>query len=474
VLAACWLAAPAWAQEASPPPATNVGGAGPFGRLESGPGDQEAKADFQETRPLPDRSPLRIANRFGSAALYGFAELDLLHDSTQGFGLAANNFALRPGFPLPAGGGQWQVTPCDSRLGARLETSAERPVRGIFLAELGPAYQIGDGPDFCRGGHVRHLYVAMRSLVLDVLVGKYYGVFGWGGKGFLPNSAAFMGVPGQIYDLERQIRLSHIFRWDPVDFEIAGALADPVQTEPGTGEGHLGFRWAVNGWRGASAQGGGPPEAAPLQVGISGVRRIFEIAPFIGVPESERIRARGQGLALDAFLPIVPAHGDDLGNSLSATLKLTRGSGLADMYTGLTGGVRFPALPNPANVLPAPVYPANIAQGIVAFDPTGGLHPVEWHTVVLGAQYHVPVARGRRVWVCALYSRTESDNATSLTPFPNWYYVWTSARYYDANLFVAVTRALQLAVSWQLTQQVYGAAGRASSTRGQLAATYFF
>ena len=67
-----------------------------------------------------------------------------------------------------------------------------------------------------------HLYVAMRTPIVDVLVGRYYSLFGWGGKGLLPNTAAFMGTAGQVYDLETQVRLSHIFRFEFVDFEIAG------------------------------------------------------------------------------------------------------------------------------------------------------------------------------------------------------------------------------------------------------------
>jgi hypothetical protein len=440
-----------------------------------GPGDEEAKADFQQSLALPDGSPLRVAGRAGSATFYGFGELDVIRDSTRSFGDAANNFSV-----LYAGSqsreSQWRLTPCNSRLGMRLSSPEEKEVRGIFLAELGPDYQAGDGSGyFCEGSHLRHFYLALRSPIVDVLLGRYYGLFGWGGKGFLPNTAAFMGVPGLLYHLEPQLRVSHIFRFAPVDFEIAIAFGETPQRDPATGEGTLALRLSVNQWRGASAQGGGPPVAAPLQIGISGVRRLFDVPPFHSIPSDVRIALGGQGLAIQAFVPIVPSHGDDLGNSLSATVQLTSGSGLSDMYTGLTGGVDFPLLPNPAMLPPVP-YPANIAPGIISFDALGTPHSIEWRTLVLGAQYHLPVALGRRVWVSALYSRTTSDNAKALSPFPEWGRVWTSARYYDANAFVAVTRALQVALSWQLTRQQYAApfVNMASNVRGQLAATYFF
>jgi hypothetical protein len=453
--------------EPEPPPAAPA--------PSDGPGDEEAKADFQKSRPVPDGSPLRFAGRAGSVAVYGFAELDYLHDSTQSFGPAANNFTLaRPQTPRGTNGPA-TVTLCDSRLGVRLGTAESWSVRGTFLAELGPSYAAGDGSGyFCDGRHVRHLYVAMRSPILDVLFGRYYGLFGWGGKGFFPNTAAFLGVPGQLYHLESQLRLSHIFRTGPVDVEVALAGAPSPQTESGTGEGHFGFRLAFNNWRGASAQGSGPPVAVPAQLAFSSVRRVLRLTPFSANPGDDLVAAQGDGRALQAFVPIFPARGDDLGNAMSATVEWTTGDGLADMYPGLTGGVSFPALPNPKGAFPSPGYRANLPQGIATFDANGTLHLVDWHSLVIGGQYHVPVARGRLIWVSAVWSRTISANAAPLTPLAGWGSVWDHAHYFDVNLFVAPTRALQLALSYQRTLQEFADRATARNVRGQLAVSYFF
>ena len=446
----------------------------PRERSFAGPGDEEAKADFQQARVLPDLSPLQVRGRYGALELYGFGELDVLHDSTPSFHAVVGDFTLVRLHTYPDGEDRDQLTLCDSRVGLRLGTPDDRRVRGFFVVEAGPvlpADYAKNGP--CAPLRLRHLYVAMRSPFVDVLVGRYYGLFGWGGKGFLPSSAAVLTVPGQLYHLESQVRVSHIFRFAPVDFEIAGALAQSVQTVAGTGEGHLALRLAVNGWRGASAQGGGVPVAAPLQVGVSAVRRTFDVTDYSATPRGS-VTAAGVGWALDLFLPVFPAHGDDLGDALSLTLELTSGSGLADMYPGLTGGVLFPSLPNPSNTSPAPAYASNIVPGVVTFDANGRLTLVEWHALVLGAQYYLPVARGRRVWVSATYSRTTSDNDVLVVPRQEQPFVWSESRYYDLNVFVAVTSALQLALSSQVTQQTFGDRVMARNDRVQLAATYFF
>ena len=61
------------------------------------------------------------------------------------------------------------------------------------------------------------------------------------------------------------------------------------------------------------------------------------------------------------------------------------------MYTGLTGGVAFPALADAdGRRRPAPTYAADIDNGIVTYDSKGGLHGIQWTSYLLGAQYYLP------------------------------------------------------------------------------------
>jgi hypothetical protein len=453
----------------APPPPLPAPPAAPASA--SGPGDEEAKADFQRTRPVPDGSPLRASGPKGTAALYGFAELDFLRDSTQSFGdLAGNTTLERPHTPF-GDNGRALSTWCSSRLGGRMATPDDQTVQGLALVELGPSL---DGGDLCQGSRVRHLYLAMRSPVLDLLVGRYYGLLGWGGKGFLPNTAAIVAPPGQLYHLEDQIRIAHIFRWRPIDVEISGAVGRFAPSSPQL---ELGARLAVNGWRGASAQGAGPPTAAPLQIGLSWAGREVRENAFTAVP-SEQVSTTGHVWALDLFAPIIPARGDDLSNGVSLTLEVTSGDGFADWYPKLTGGVLFPALPNPQGRMdptnPPPVYFVNVPPWIARFDVDGNLTLIEWHTLVLGAQYHLPWHEGRRIWVSGVVSRTRSNNAVIGTPQAGVPSVWDNACYVDLNAFLAITNALQLAFSFQETRQTFGDAVMARNDRSQLSVAYFF
>jgi hypothetical protein len=436
--------------------------------------DPEAQADFQRRWVTPNPSPTLRLGAYASATLYGGERLDLINDSTQSFGWAANNDTLQTPTSYRGSHGQTTPTASNARFGLKVGSPVTtEPFGWLVLGEIGASRRPQGGGEGWQSPTAHFLYVSGRTPIIDVLVGRYHDLFGWGGKGFFPNTVATLGVPGEVFRQRGQVRLSHVFRWRPVDFEIALAGVAPVQNVARAAEGQLGLRLAVNGWVGAGAQAAGPAEARPLQVGISSVARRLEINPFSAMPGSP-IETSGGGLALDAFVPIIPAHGDDLGNGLSLNVELTGGSGIADLYPGLTGGATLPALPNPAQVLPAPVIYASLPASIATFDANGDPHTINWRSLVLGVQYHLPVSNGRRVWVSATWSRTTSNNLASLTPPLVRGFVWTDARYADANVFVAIWRGLQAALSVQVTRQTLDNGVTAENRRGQVAVSYYF
>jgi len=437
---------------------------------DDGPGDEEAKADFQHSRSLPDQAPHLLLGHSLEASAYGFGRLSGFHDSTQSFDVVSVNRELAPPGSYRALHGRSKLTLMESRLGLRMGTPRDRAYRGLVLAELAP-FAKDEAVSLAR---VRHLYASLSTPYIHVLVGRYYDLFGWGGRGFLPNTAAFEAPPGQLYRDRGQLRVSLLLRWRPVDLEIAIAGVSPLQSSSSSAEGQFGVRLTANGWRGASAQGGGPAEAAPLQIGLSTVGRAFSVPTFMATPQGAQIAARAHGVALDLFLPIIPARGSSLANALSLTAEVTKGTGICDLYPALTGGVRFPALPNPANVQPAPVYPQATPNGVGSFDVESNFRTVDWSTVVFGLQYHLPFARGRRVWLSTVYTSLHADNARSLTPFTVWAGVWSSSSYYDVNAFVALTRALQVDLSTQVTRQTFLFGGQTSNRRAQIDVSYFF
>ena len=118
----------------------------------------------------------------------------------------------------------------------------------------------------------------------------------------------------------------------------------------------------------------------------------------------------------------------------------------------------------------APIRPDRVARFPVAlyrygFTPTTAF--------VIGAQYYLPIAGGK-VWVAGTYAQVSSNNMLLLTPAASWGGVYKSARYYDANVFAALTPAVQLGLSFQATQQTYGDGSKPTNLRAELGMTFFF
>jgi hypothetical protein len=302
---------------------------------------------------------------------------------------------------------------------------------------------------------MRLSYLALETPIVDVLAGQYHDLFAWGGAGFYPSSVAFLGLPGQIYHRQPQVRVSKTIEGRVARFDVAVAAARPAQRDAEIPDIQAGLRLALNGWKGASSQGFGQPDLAPLAIGVSGVARRFAVAEFITAPGGPK-KTSGWGVAANAFIPVIPAHSaENRANALSLTAEVTIGTGISDLYTGLTGGALFPTLPNPGSLQPPPLYRPNIDSGIVTYDANGNLKSIDWQAVVVGVQYHLPIDGGR-VWISGNYSRVKSGNVSKLTPVASRGGIFTQADYIDANLFMTVTPAVQLGLSYQTTHQVFG------------------
>ncbi|HVX94033.1 MAG TPA: hypothetical protein VHK47_03895, partial [Polyangia bacterium] len=231
------------------------------------------------------------------------------------------------------------------------------------------------------------------------------------------------------------------------------------------------------GWTGARQQAYGQPAIGRAAIGVSGIGRRFEVSEFIENPV-RNVPAIGYGIAGNIFLPIIPATSvTDRGNAMSFTGEFSTGTGIADMYSDLTGGLLFPSLPNsmsrldPAN--PPPVYTPNIDSGIVTFDADRRLRTADWQGWFVNLQYYLPIAGGR-VWVSATHSEIKSRNIRDITPLPGWGAIFTNAWYNDASLFLALTSQIQLGFSFQRTHQWFGDGVTATNYRTEFGMNMFF
>jgi hypothetical protein len=428
-----------------------------------------------------------------SASLYGFVEFDVMHDSTQGFTEAiTNNMMARPA-TFAGDNPRTQFTARDSRVGLRLAAPTYAGVRtsGVIEADFFGNQATTASEDALYSAaalRLRHAYVKFETPVLDVLAGLTTDLFAWGGAGFYPSTVAFLGVPGEIYHRDPQLRVSKVISSSAVTFEAAVAAVRPAQRDGEIPDGQGGLRIAFERWRGTSGQGAGLPKSMPASLGVSGIYRRFSVPAFTA-SQANPNKANGWGAAVNLFLPIIPASSAaDLGNSLSATGEATIGTGIANLYTGLTGGVLFPSLPNPSMLLPVPVFNPDIDQGLVTYDQNGQLKTINWRALVLSLQYRAPFGMGRKLGLSAVASQLQSNNVVSLTPMQGLSQVFWKAQYVDGNVFFSPTPQTQIGASVQLERQTFGdvvtysdAAGNVSThnvygnnVRGELAVYYFF
>jgi hypothetical protein len=431
--------------------------------------DPEAQSDFQR-RWTEDSLLSRHLPWDATVTAYGGERMTTTRDTTQSFSSAAHDDPIYQPGTIRGSRGQQSLRFADSHWGAKLETRADAPLRGIFLAELGLR------PEDDQSGariETRHLFVGLRTPIVDVLWGQTNDLFAWGGRVPFPSTVASLGVPGEIHRRRSQLRLTHVFRFAPIDLELAAAALAPFRSDGYGYDRQVGVRVAFNGWRGAAEQNAGPAATMPAQVGLSAVRRRFLVDPFSAMPTGS-YSVIGQGLALNVFVPVVPSHGDDLANATSLSLEASAGSGLADLYSDFSGGAVFPALPNPQATLPAPVYVAYTPVGVATFDADGNVRTLNWRALVLNLRYHVPVAQGRRLWLAATWSRTTSSNLRDVTPMQAWGAVYPETRYYDASAFVSIWKGLHAALSYQVTRQLYAAGPTRENRRAQLLVAYYF
>jgi hypothetical protein len=441
--------------------------------------DDDKAEETERSLPPPKPSrPLSAEVNGWKASVYGFAELDYMQDSTESFVEGSLNNTLQRPDTQAGDNPRTQFTARNSRIGfiaAAPETGGIKASSVLEVDFFGNQPTDATQSDFYTSGplRMRLFYLKLETPIVDVIAGQYHELFAWGSFGFYPNSVGFLPLLGEVYRRDPQARLTKTLHAGVVDLQIAVAAVRPASRDSGYPDGQGGLRLAVLPWEGANTQGAGRPIVAPMALGISGIVRRLSVNDFSSTPSNPQT-ATAWGVAGNLFLPIIPARGQDMTNAISITLEGTVGTGIADMYPGLTGGVGFPQLPNPNNDLSVPTYIPNIDPGIATFDGSALLQTVNWQTFVGNLQYHLPIADGKKYWVSGTYSFIRSTNVASLVPQAGRPYAWDKGQYADGNLWIALTQSVQLGVSGQWTQQTFLDRVKGANLRGEGSLYMFF
>lgn len=431
----------------------------------------------ESARPGPAPSPGQVTSKW-TATLYGFAEFDLMRDSTQTFtDSPGNGLIVRSdgSTRLAYHHGRTQTTARNSRLGVRFSAPeshgmrASGTIEGDFMGNQPTASEAS----FVNNGtfRVRAAYAKLESDYVDVLAGQYYFLFGEQ-PFFFPMSVWFFGLPNQVFGRTQQLRFSHTVKTDAVNVDVAVSAQRPPQRDSEVPDFQGGLKLGVNSWKGPHTSGSGYPAVDPLTLSVSGSVRHFRVNEFAAVPAATR-SANGWGISIDGMIPIIPAASTrHKGNALTLTGSFVKGNGIGDLIGGLTGGAVFPNVPAATPTGTAQPYPADIDPGLVQYDTSGNLRTLDWQTFMVGVQYYLPP--NGEVTLGANYTQGDADNITDGLTGGALGGVMKQSQLFEAVALGDITPAFRAGISWQRIAQTRGDDLKTKNNRLELAVYYFF
>ena len=204
----------------------------------------------------------------------------------------------------------------------------------------------------------------------------------------------------------------------------------------------------------------------PAALGVSVLGRRFAVPEFSATP-GKQVTKNGYGISIDALIPVIPATKDNHEGALTLTGSFVYGAGIADQYSGFSGGVSNDALPNPSAAMPPPVYTPVLDGGLALYKNDGTLHPIQWTSFIVGGQYYI----NKMVWLAANYSHMSSGNA-HLFGAPTK--VFDTSNWADGNVFVDLTPAVRLGAEFSWFNQTYVDTTDATDYRGQFSFFFIF
>ncbi|HEY4220950.1 MAG TPA: hypothetical protein VGO62_06395 [Myxococcota bacterium] len=407
--------------------------------------------------------------------LYGFAELDSIFDSTQSLNDLAGNPVIAKAGTYAGDHGRVTFSVRNSRIGFKLKAPAVLGIKSSATIEAdffgnqpgSPNTAISEGAFFANPGlRVRHAYLKLESDVVDVTLGQTWNLFGWQPY-FFPNTADLQGLPGQLFQRTPQIRVSHTFKTDPVNIEIAAAANRPAQRDAAVPDGVGGVRVFLNDVTGYHTITATTSQVDALALGISGIARRFDVPEFKAAPKGD-LQTVGYGVSADVFVPVIPASKSNHDNALSLMGEIVYGNGTSDGYAGFNAGASFPTLPNPAAASPAPAYIPDVDNGLLSFTPGGAPQTIQWSTALAGVQYYVP---GDMFWLSGTISYAQSDNVKDFGAAAK---VYDKMLFAEGSLWCDVTSAVRLGLAYDFYHDTFADDSDATNHRVQLSAFFIF
>lgn len=441
------------------------------------------QASGSQVANKPDAPP-PVAGKW-TTSFYGFVEGDLIYDKVQGATNgggpteALGNGALpRPASPPAQMTGQFralhdqfQTSARNSRLGFRFTAPTVNDIKPSANIEFDFA---GNQPNTVSEAslyvnatmRIRHAYLKLETPVIDVLFGQYWQLFGWQPNS-QPGSVQFQGLPGFLSSRTAQLRLGKTIKAGDVSVEIAVAATRAGQRGGGLPDGVGGLKLAYDGLKAARIVGSAGSGLDSAMIGVSVIGRRFNVTE-LKAGSTDTVQKNGYGLAVNALLPIIPATKASKANALTLGGEFITGGAIADLYTGLNGGVALPTtIPG---TMPVAAFAPNVDNGLVEYLASdGSVHPVRWQSYGVYGQYFLPPSGN--VVAIVNYSHLSSDNAHN---FGAANAVFEKQDYVDGTLMFDITPAVRIGAGFVWLRQTYVDGVEAPDYRGQLTGMFIF
>jgi len=400
-------------------------------------------------------APTFVVGRF-VMTLYGYLEGDVIHDSQRA---ALDSYGGNPTLQLPGtflgDNGRTVFSSRGTRLGMRFaapEVSGIRVRANFEMDFVGnqPGTPATTPPTTARtiseanffANATPRIRIALAQVDTDFVtlsIGQTWNLMAFAAA-YLPTSVQPQGLPGQLFGRNPQVRLSHIFDAKVFSVEAAAAAVRSPQFDAEMPDLQGGLKFNINGWTGVQSIGSTATVVSPASIAVTGSTRKIKMASAVsGANALAYDTVVGNVVALNAFVPLIPAS--QRGPfALSLLGEASTGTGMADLFTGLSGGA---AIGTPIGVTAANYAGfTDIDAGIAGFNRAGKLDTVDFRTLLVGAQFSLG-----KVVLAGSYSNVYSDNAQQFAG------TWNQQAWWDANLFVDPWTGVRFGLEFARTLQ---------------------
>lgn len=415
------------------------------------------------------KDPVPVTSKW-KATIYGMAEFDIMHDSTQSFGESVGATVIQREDTYAGSHGRTHFTARNSRFGVKVSAPEVSGIKATAMLELdffGNQPPTVSEASLVSSGtfRLRQANIKVESDYVDLLIGQGYHLFGWQPY-FFPATTSFFPVMNQVFGRMPQLRVGHNFKGDAANVELAAAVLKPPQRDSEVPDMQAGLRVGFNGWKGIHTLGAGGMLHDPLTLGVSGIFRKFRVNEHAAAPV-ESSSANGYGISVDALLPIIPAKSlEESGNALTLTGSFFTGTGISDVV-GVASNVPHPALPEEGAT-----YTPNIDNGLAVYDANNKLKTIGWTGFMVGLQYYLPPSG--RFSISGNYTQGSNDRVTEENGYGALRTAYHESRYIDGNLFADITPAIRAGLSFQYSEQTFADDVTATNERIKLSLYSFF